>query len=53
MNYTGSSCNDIYNNNFETGDKSGYFHINDTQWMYCNMTEIRGFMSTCAGVGRG
>jgi len=31
MIYTGSSCEDIYNNNPETGDKLGYYHINDTQ----------------------
>ena len=31
---------DICNNNPETGDKSGYYHINDNQqqWTYCNMT---------------
>jgi len=52
MNYTGSSCEDIYNNNPETGDKSGYYRINDTQWTYCNMTEIAaGFIPSCAGVG--
>jgi len=28
---------DIYNNNPETGDKSGYYCINDNQWTYCNM----------------
>ena len=52
MNYTGSSCEDIYNNNPETGDKSGYYRINNTQWTYCNMTEIAaGFIPSCAGVG--
>ena len=56
MNYNGSSCEDIYDNNLETQNKSGYYRINDTQWTYCNMTEItaRGdFISTCAGVGGG
>ena len=56
MNYTGSSCEDIYNNNPETHDKSGYYRINDTQWTYCNMTAIAAndyFISTCAGVGGG
>ena len=57
MNYTGSSCEDIYNNNPETVDKSGYYRINDSQWTYCNMTEIviasGDFISTCAGVGGG
>ena len=56
MNYTGSSCEDIYNNP-ETGDKSGYYRINDNQWTYCNMTEITtttgDLIPTCAGVGGG
>ena len=54
MNYTGSSCEDILNNP-ETDDKSGYYHINDNQWTYCNMTRIANgdFISTCAGVGGG
>ena len=54
--YTGSSCEDIYNNNPETGDKSGYYHISESQWTYCNMTTITlngDFISTCAGVGGG
>ena len=52
MNYTGSSCEDIYN---ITGDKSGYYRIDDNQWTYCNMTAIANgnFISTCAGVGGG
>ena len=53
MNYTGSSCEDIYN---KTGDKSGYYRINYNQWTYCNMTTITisgDFISTCAGVGGG
>ena len=56
MTYTGSSCEDIYNNNPETGDKSGYYRINDSQWTYCNMTEIAvngDFISACAGMGGG
>ena len=57
MNYTGSSCLNMYNNNPETGDKSGYYCTNDTQWTYCNMTEIAiivgDFIPTCAGVGGG
>ena len=55
MTYTGSSCEDIYNGNAEIRDKSGYYHINDTQWTYCNMTEITittgDLIPTCAGVG--
>ena len=53
MNYTGSSCEDIYN---ITGDKSGYYRISDNKWTYCNMTTITisgDFISTCAGVGGG
>ena len=57
MNYTGLSCEDIYNNYPETGDKSGYYRINESQWTYCNMTRITiangEFISTCAGVGGG
>ena len=55
MNYTGSSCEDIYNNNPEIGDKSGYYRINDNQWMFCNMSTIANgdFISTCTGVGGG
>ena len=55
MNYTGSSCEDIYDNNPEIGDKSGYYRINDSQWTYCNMTAVANgdFISTCAGVGGG
>ena len=46
---------DIYNNNPETGDKSGFVCINDNQWTYCNMSTIAdgAFISTCAGVGGG
>ena len=55
MNYTGLSCEDIYKNNPETGDKSGYYHINDSQWIHCSMTAIvtSDFIFTCAGVGGG
>ena len=35
MAYTGSSCEDIYNNNPETGDKSGYHRINDSHRTGC------------------
>ena len=52
MNYTGLSCEDIYNNNRETGNKNGYYPIN-TQWTFCNMTDIAAtyFTFPCAGVG--
>ena len=35
-----SSCEDINYNNPETGDKSGYDRINDTQLTYCDMMAI-------------
>ena len=55
MNYTGSSCEDLYNNNTETGNKSGYYRIDNNQWTYCNITTLANgdFISTCAGVGGG
>ena len=40
MNYTGLSCEDIYNNNPETGNKNGYYPINNDMWTFCNMTFI-------------
>jgi len=54
MIYTGSSCEDFYYNNPETGDKLGYYCIDDTQWIYCNMIACASaavFIPTCAGVG--
>ena len=56
MNYTGSSCEDVYISHPETGDKSGYYRINDTQWKYCNTTAITAssdFFSMRASVGGG
>ena len=59
MNYAGSSCEYIYNNNPETMNKSGYHRIkekNNYKWTYCNMPTItisENFISTCAGVGGG
>ena len=38
MNYTGSSCEDIFANNPETLDKEGYYRINGNQWTLCNIT---------------
>ena len=32
----------LCDNNPETGDKSGYYCINDKNWIYCNMTAVRG-----------
>ena len=42
MNYTGSSCEEIFDNNvnLRNKDKSGYYRINNNQWTYCNMTAI-------------
>ena len=40
MNYTGSSCLNIYNKHPETGDKPGYYRMNNNQWIYCNMTAV-------------
>jgi len=56
MNYTGSSCEDIYSNNIAVRNKSGYYRINSNEWVYCNMTAIAAFshgdlISSCAGVG--
>ena len=39
MSYSGSSCEDIYVNNEEIRENSGYYRINN-DWMYCNMTAI-------------
>ena len=52
MNYTGLSCEHIYNNNRETGYKNGYYPINNNQWTFCDMTAIAAdyFTFTCAGV---
>ena len=59
MTYTGSSCDYIYNKYPEIyknnpKEKSGYYHLNNNQWTYCNMTEIAtnddSFISTCATV---
>ena len=55
MHYTGSSSEDIYNNNPETNGKSGYYGINDNRWICCNMTAFTNgtFFCTCDGVGGG
>jgi len=50
MTYTGSSCEDIYYNNPETGDKSGYYHVNDIQRKYCDMIATSTCFSGDAGV---
>ena len=45
MTYTGSSCSNIYNNYPEVRNKSGYYRINGSQWVYCT--------ENCAGAGGG
>ena len=50
INYTGLSCEDIYINNPETGDKNGYYN---TQWTFCNITDIAAdghIIFSCAGM---
>ena len=55
MTYTGLSCGDIYDDNPETRNKDGYYHINDI-WAFCNMTFIAAAIAdgrivlSCAGV---
>ena len=53
MNYTESSCMDIYTKFSEIQNKSGYYRIkekNDYRWTFCDSGD---FISTCAGVGGG
>ena len=54
MNYTGSSCEDIYVSNPEIWNRSpGYYRIKQKinyEWTYCINVN---FVSTCAGVGGG
>jgi len=45
MSYTGSSCEhifkkypEIYKSNPK--EKSGYYRLNNNQWIYCNFTKI-------------
>ena len=56
MSYTGLSCEDIYLNNQATREKSGYYRINNKNWMFYNMDAVRDalfrgdLISSCAGV---
>ena len=52
MSYNGQSCEDIYNDNPETRDKPGFYRVKN-QWVFCDMTAISNYRSTCAGVGGG
>ena len=52
--YPGKSCEDIYNNNVEIRDNSGYYRINSSHWTYCDMIAIiSDFTPSCAGIGGG
>ena len=56
MNYTGSSCEDIYNKIQKLLISQDIIVSVINQWTYCNMTTITlssDFISTCAGVGGG
>ena len=57
--YTGSSCENIFKKYPEIHrnnpkEKSGYYHLSNNQWTYCNMTEIAAgaadFISMCSVV---
>ena len=59
MTYTGSSCENIFKKYPEIHrnnpkKKSGYYHLNNNQWTYCDMTEIAtgagDFISMCSVV---
>ena len=50
MNYTGSSCENIYISNPETGDKSVYYRIYGKGWTYCSMAAIMTCIHMADGV---
>ena len=59
MTYTGSSCENIFKKYPEIHrsnpkEKSGYYHLSNNQWTYCDMTEIAtdaaDFISMCSVV---
>ena len=58
-NYTGSSCENIFKkypeiHRINPKEKSGYYRLNNSQWTYCNMSEIAtgaaDFISMCSVV---
>ena len=57
MSFTGFSCEHVFNKYPEIyrsnpRDRSGYYHLSNKKWTYCNMTEIAvdaGFSSCCTG----
>ena len=59
MTYTGSSCENIFKKYPEIHrnnpkEKSGYYRLNNNQWIYCDMTKIAAgagdFISMCSVV---
>ena len=57
--YTGSSCENIFKkypeiHRINPKEKSGYYRLNNSQWTYCDMSEIAAdaadFISTCSVV---
>ena len=59
MSFTGSSCEHIFKKYSEIyrsdlKEKSGYYHLNNKNWTYCNITEIAAnasfTTSTCTTV---
>ena len=57
--YTGSSCENIFKkypeiHRINPKEKSGYYRLNNSQWTYCNMSEIAAgaadFISMCSVV---
>ena len=57
--YTGSSCENIFKkypeiHRINPKEKSGYYHLNNSQWTYCDMSEIAAgaadFISMCSVV---
>ena len=57
--YTGSSCENIFKkypeiHRINPKEKSGYYRLNNSQWTYCDMSEIAAgaadFISMCSVV---
>ena len=57
--YTGSSCENIFKkypeiHRINPKEKSGYYRLNNSQWTYCDMSEIAAgaadFVSMCSVV---
>ena len=52
MSYSGVSCEDIHDMNPEIRYKPGFYRVKN-QWVFCDMTAISNYRSSCAGVGGG